>query len=115
MAPSSPGTNPSTRLLTSSGLDLDVALAVHQLGQWAAQAEWRHGGARLFAPVEHAPVAVLLGQARQSINVEVDLSSRGGFVRLVSMVSSYSDFCAVGLAASQSARGMRSSGANMEI
>lgn len=61
------------RLLTSSWLYLDVPLPVHELGQRAAESERRRRGARLLASVEDALVAVLLGQARQSIDVEIDL------------------------------------------
>lgn len=71
--------------LTSSGLDPNVPLAVHQLGQWTAEAELSGHGRGLFAAVEHTPVAVLFGQSRQSINVEVDLLLWLSFVRLVAM------------------------------
>lgn len=65
--------------LTSSRLDLNVPLAIHQLGQGAAQAERRLAGRRLFAAVEDALVLVLLGQARQAIDVQVDLFGVFGF------------------------------------
>lgn len=60
-------------ILTSSGLYLNMSLTVHQLGQWAAETERCGCGCGLFASIEHTPVAVLFGQSRQSINVEVNL------------------------------------------
>lgn len=61
------------RELTSSRLDVDVALALHQLGQRAAQPEWRLAGGSLFGAVEDALVLVLFGQSRQSLDVQVEL------------------------------------------
>lgn len=63
-------------ILTSARLDLDVLLPVDQLGQRTAEPEGRRRAARLFGGVEHALVAVLLGQARQPIDVQVNLFVR---------------------------------------
>ena len=51
-------------------------MPVHQLWQRAAQSVGRLSGARLLAAIEHTLVAVALGEARQAIDVEVDLFGR---------------------------------------
>ena len=62
--------------LTSTWLNLNASLPIHQLRQGTAQSE---GGERcrgLLGPVEDTPVAVLLGQPRQAFDVEVNLFRR---------------------------------------
>lgn len=72
-------------MLTSAGLN---ARPVYHFGQRTAESEVRLRGARLLAPVENAPVRVLLGQPRQPIDVEIDLrwsSFRKGMVGMRSV------------------------------